>query len=232
MALHYAREGMVAIAVENPCMGGRRADFGPNRAELAINLIWMGRSYEGLSVFEKLPILEWARNQSWIDETRIAASGHSLGAKPALILSVLEPEIAALVWNDFTCDFRERAVAENLAQVSTWQYVPDFISWFDYPDLMAAVAPRPLLITEGGRTMHIERVREAFRTLDAEASFDVEYYPKYADPADRPNDGDPIPEGLSQEEYLSEWANVDVPEHSFHPEIAVPWMVEVLQAGR
>lgn len=232
MALHYAREGMVAIAVENPCMGGRAADFGANRAEIALDLIWMGRSYEGLSVFEKLPILRWAWSRPWIDETRIAASGHSLGAKPALILSVLEPDIRALVWNDFTCDFRERAIATNLLQISTWQYVPGFIRWFDYPDLMAALAPRPLLITEGGRTVHIERIRDAFRALDAEDQFEVAYYPKYAGPADRTNDGRPLPEGLSQDEYLSEWANVDVPEHSFKPDVAVPWMARMLGAGR
>lgn len=231
MALHYAREGIVSIAVENPCMGGRAADFGPNRAEVAMNLLWMGRSYEGLSVFEKLPILRWAREQPGIDSERIAVSGHSLGAKPALILGVLDPEIAAVVWNDFTCDFRERAIATNLNQVSTWQYVPDFITWFDYPDLMASLAPRPLLITEGGRTVHIERIREAYRALDAKDRFDVTYYPKYADPADRPNDGKPLPEGLTLEEYLADWANVDVPEHSFKPSVAVPWLAEVLEAG-
>jgi hypothetical protein len=233
MALHYARAGMVTIAVENPCMGGRSADFGPNRSEVAMNLLWMGRSYEGLSVHEKLPILEWAREQPWIDTACIATSGHSLGAKPALILGALEPErICAVVWNDFTCDFRERAIATNLLQISTWQYVPGFINWFDYPDLMAAVAPRPLLITEGGRTAHIERVREAYRALDAEDRFEVEYYPKYAAPADRPHDGEPLPEGLSQEEYLAEWANVDVPAHSFKPDVAVPWLANVLDAGR
>lgn len=232
MALHYARAGMVAIAVENPCMGQRRADFGPNRAEVALNLLWMGRSYEGLSVFEKLPILEWVRSRTWIDNTRIAVSGHSLGAKPALILGVLEPEIAAVVWNDFTCDFRERAIATNLLQISTWQYVPDFITWFDYPDLMASIAPRSLPITEGGRTMHIERIREAFRTLDAEDRFGVAYYPKYADAAARPNDDKPLPEGLTQDEYLAEWANVDVPAHSFKPDVAVPWLAGVLDAGR
>jgi fermentation-respiration switch protein FrsA (DUF1100 family) len=231
MALHYARAGMVAIAVENPCMGGRSAGFGANRAEIALNLLWLGRSYEGLSVFEKLPILQWAREQPWIDNTRIATSGHSLGAKPALILGVLEPEIAAVVWNDFTCDWRERAVATNLHQVAEWHYVPGFITLFDYPDLMASLAPRPLLITEGGRTVHIERVREAYRALGAEDRFHVTYYPKYADPADRPHDGEPIPEGLTMDDYLAEWANVDVPEHSFKPDVAVPWLAEVLEAG-
>ncbi len=231
MALHYARAGMVAIAAENPCMGGRATEFGANRAEVAMQLLWLGRSYEGVSVFEKLQVLQWARSRPFIDSTRIATSGHSLGAKPALLLAVLEPEIAAVVWNDFTCDFRERSIAINLEWVAIWQYIPDLLTWFDYPDLMASIAPRPLLITEGGRTVHIERVREAFRAQGVEDRFGVAYYPKYADPAARPHDGEPIPEGLSMADYLADWANVDVPAHSFKPTVAVPWLAEVLGAG-
>ena len=231
MALHYARAGMVAIAVENPCMGGRKTERDANRSEVSMQLLWLGRSYEGLSVFEKLPILQWARSQPYIDNTRIATSGHSLGAKPALLLAVLEPEIAAVVWSDFTCDDRERSIAIDLSWIAVWQYVPDFLTWFDYPDLMAAIAPRPLLITEGGRTMHIERIREAFRAQGVEDRFCVTYYPKYADPADRPHDGEPLPEGLTMDEFLADWANVDVPAHSFKPAVAVPWLAEVLGAG-
>ncbi len=232
MALHYARAGMVSIAVENPCMGTRASEIGPSRAEVAMSLLWMGRSYEGLSAFEKLSILRWAREQSWIDGTRIAVSGHSLGAKPALILGVLEPEISALVWSDFTCNFRERAIATNLVAIATHQYVQGLIRWFDYPDLMAAIAPRPLLITEGGRTVQIERIRRAWETQGAADAFEVVYYPKYADPADRPHDHEPLPEGLTMEEYLADWANVDVPEHCFKPDVAVPWLAQVLDAGR
>lgn len=232
MALHYARAGMVAIAVDNPCMGERASEVRPERARIVMNLLWLGRHYEGLSVFEKLPILQWAKRQSWIDESRIAVSGHSLGAKPALILGVLDTTIAAVVWNDFMCDFRERAIALNLDWIALHQYIPGLITWFDYPDLMAAIAPRPFLITEGGRTEHIQRIRKAWETLGAEQSFEVAYYPKYARPEDRPHDGEPLPEGLTMEEYLAAWANVDVPQHSFKPDVAVPWLARVLQAER
>ena len=33
-------------------------------------------------------------------------------------------------------------------------------------------------------------------------------------------------------DYLAEWANVDVPAHSFKPHVAVPWLAEVLGASR
>ena len=61
---------------------------------------------------------------------------------------------------------------------------------------------------------------------DAPENLKIYYYEKYATPEQRPFDGQPIPEGLSAQEYF-EYANVDVPNHRFHPELAVPWLAKV-----
>lgn len=230
MAQRYARAGIVAIAADNPGVGELRGDVQPNRAVPPMNLLWLGRNFEGLTTWQKLPMLQWARSQPWIDPERIAVSGHSLGAKPALNLMVLDEGIRALVFNDFVCDFRERAIATNLALIALWQYIPDFCLWFDSPDLIAACAPRHVLVTEGGRTVHIERIRRAWELQGASGNFEVHYYPRFADPADRLHEGEPIPEGLSMEEYY-EYANIDVMNHAFKYEVAVPWLARVLQAG-
>jgi hypothetical protein len=227
MAMWYAQAGLVAVAVDNPGIGELSDPLVAERHEICVNGLWAGRHYEGLSVFQKLPILEWLRGRPYIDPERIAVSGHSLGAKPALILAVLDPGIAALVWNDFCSRWRERAIAENLMRISIHQYVPELLEWFDYTDLMASLAPRPLLIAEGGRTRDIEGIRAAYRLVGAEGNIEVEYYPKYARPEDRPFDDADLPEGLDMETYF-EYANVDVPEHSFKENVAVPWLSRVL----
>jgi len=228
MAQWYAREGITAIAVDNPGIGETADSIRPGRHEICVHAIWAGRHYEGISVFQKLAILEWAKRQSYVDPDRIAVSGHSLGAKPALVLGVLDPSLAAVVWNDFTSDWRERAIAMNLARIAIWQYVPGMLEWFDYTDLMAALAPRPFLITEGGRTKDIERVRDAYKLLGAERQMKVVYYPKYATPDLRPFDDEELPEGLSDEGYFL-YANVDAPMHCFKENIAVPWLSRVLR---
>ena len=230
MALRYDRAGIVAIAADNPGVGELRDPVQPDRAVHPINLIWLGRNFEGLTTQHKLPILEWARTRPWIDPERIAVSGHSLGAKPALNMMVLDEGIRALVFNDFTCDFRERAIAMNLELISPWQYIPDFALWFDSPDLTAACAPRHVLITEGGRTVHIERIRRAWQMLGAADNLEVHYYPRFADPADRLHEGEPMPEGISMDEYF-DYANIDVVNHAFKHEVAVPWLARVLEAG-
>lgn len=230
MAQRYARAGIVAIAADNPGVGELCGDVQPNRAVPPVNLLWLGRNFEGLTTWQKLPMLEWARSQPWIDSARIAVSGHSLGAKPALNLMVLDEGIRALVFNDFTCDFRERAIAMNLELIALWQYIPDFCRWFDSPELLAACAPRQVLLTEGGRTVHIERIRGAWELAGAPESFEVHYYPRFADPTDRLHEGEPIPEGISMDEYF-EYANIDVVNHAFKHEVAVPWLGRVLGAG-
>lgn len=229
MALFYAQKGIVAVAVDNPGTCEVGDAIRPERHEISMNGLWVGRPYECISVFQKMHILGWLRQRPYVDANRIATSGHSLGAKPALIMGVLDPDISAVVWNNFCSNWRLRAVAENFERTPIHQYVPDLLVWFDYTDLLASLAPRPLLITEGGRTRDIDRIREAYRILGAEDQMEVAYYPKYATPDKRPYDDVDLPDGLTREEYFL-YANVDVPEHSFKPDVAVPWLARVLGA--
>mgnify|MGYP000868951556 FL=1 len=230
MALEYVRKGIVSVAVENPATNELDDPIRKGSYEFSVHALWAGRCYESISVFQKHHILQWLKQQPYVDDARIAVSGHSLGAKPALILGVLDPMIKAVVWNDTTIDWRRRAVATNLYRIGTFQYVPGLLAWFDYSDLQASLAPRPFLITEGGRTAVLNKIRQAYRLLDASDRFTLVYYPKYATPELRPLDDQPVPEGLSMEEYFP-YANIDAPAHCFKGNIAVPWLVEVLRQG-
>lgn len=227
MAQFYAQKGIVAVAVDNPGTRETGDAIRPERHEVSMHSIWAGRHYEGISVFHKLHLLDWLKQQPYVDASRIATSGHSLGAKPAVVLAVLDPSIKAVVWNDFCSQWRMRAVVENLQRISIHQYVPGLLEWFDYTDLLASLAPRPLVITEGGRTRDLERIRQAYELLGTGDQFKLAYYPKYATPDKRPYDDVDMPEGLAPEEYF-EYANVDVPEHSFKADVALPWLASVL----
>jgi hypothetical protein len=229
MAQWYARAGMVAVAVDNPGTCETADPIRPGREELSVHALWMGRSYEALSVFQRLPLLVWLRDQPFVDAARVAVSGHSLGAKPALLLALLDPGIRAVVWNDACLSWRERAVATNLVTYSMVQYIPGLLRWFDYPDLMAALAPRPLLVCEGGRVRDIEYVRAAYRLVGAERNFRAVHYPKYSRPEQRLHDDEDLPEGLTDAEY-NEYANVDPPGHWFKENVAVPWLRRMLRS--
>ncbi len=226
MAYHFVRRGFVALAIDSPATNELDSAL-VRREALALNAIWMGRSYESISVFQKARLLEWLTRQPYVDARRIATSGHSLGAKPADILGVLYPDlVAAVVHNDFVCNWHERAVAQNLNPPGAHQVVPGIFQWFDYTDLEASLAPRPLLFTEGGRPNQIAKIRRAYELCGHPEAIALYHYEKYSDPASRRLDDAELPIGITMEQYF-EYAYVDAARHRFRPHHAVPWLAGV-----
>lgn len=226
MALHFAKRGMIGVAVGNPATNDTDSDI-RNRADVSLNAIWLGRSYVSISSFQKAKILEWISEQAFVDKSRIAVCGHSLGSQPTDILGVLYPDlIKAVIHNDFCCNWIERSVAQNGLVPPPHHIVPGMYQWYDATDLEAAIAPRPLLFTEGGRATQLLRIRAAFKLNGVEKNLKVFQYTKYIDPRSRIHDFKPLPEGLSGDEYFV-YANVDVQEHCFRPKRAVPWLANL-----
>ena len=225
-AKHIVRAGMVAAVFDNP----GTAELADPRTEdwrrQSLHMIWLGRSYEGLSVFQKWQALAWLKSVPFVDRRRIATCGHSLGAKPALALAVLDPSVKAVVWNDNAADWRRRDMVRNLQPVAPWHYIPGFALWFDYMDLMAALAPRPLLVTEGGRGDDFRKIRKAYTLSGARPNFKVTYMPNFARASARILDRKPMPEGIDEVAY-ARYANYDG-DHYFKEGVAVPWLRMVL----
>jgi len=226
MARHVAEAGLVALAMDNPGTAELADPLHTDWRRQSGELIWLGRSYEGLSAFHKMAALRWMRTLPFVNSKRIALCGHSLGAKPALIVGVLDPAVRAVVWNDFAADWRAREVVTNLRPVAPWHYVPGFIRWFDYTDLMAALAPTPLLVTEGGRSEDHRRIRKAYALMGARGNFKVTFMPNFATSARRPLDRRKVPEGLTTEQY-ARYANFNGA-HYFKDAVAVPWLRKML----
>ena len=156
--------------------------------------------------------------------------GHSLGSDPADALGLLYPhQVTAVIHNDFCCDWRERSIAQNAYPDGLHHIVPGMFQWYDAPDLQAALAPIPLLFTEGGRTPHLDRIRAAYKMNQAEDQVEIQYYKKYLTPDLRPYDRAPLPEGITSNEYF-EYANVDAKFHRFRPDRALPWLKKIFKA--
>lgn len=228
MALWYVKAGMVAVAVDNPGTCETRDPIRPSRNELCLHAIRLGRDYMGITTFQKLCILEWVKRQPYVDPSRIAASGHSLGSEAALLVAVLDPTVAAVVFNECVRDWRARDVALNIHADAVWHYMPGMLEWFDFTDLIASLAPRPFLGTEGCRTRDVDRIRVAWGLLDADANMKIVHFPKYATPDLRPLDDKEVPEGLTDQQWFR-YANLDAPMHFFKENVAVPWLSRVFE---
>lgn len=239
MGLQYVKAGFVAVIAENPGIGeldempinGGNPNTG--RDKLCGELLMLGRNYVGLSVFQKQHILNWMKRQPWVDETRLALSGHSLGTEPGMCLAILDEDVRALVFNDFLSDNRLRYTTAAKPDDTwrhnnpIWHIIPGLVDCFEFPDLLASLAPRHLIICEGGAIAHLEQVQKAYDLVGASDNYVYHFYPRYRDPADRKYDHATFPEGLTLEAWF-EYVNVDVVNHNFKGDVAVPWLRQVM----
>jgi Abhydrolase family len=245
MAKHYVEAGLIAVAFDNPGTGelaeqDELADGEPaketqwdTRVKLCGELICSGRNYLGLSVFQKVRFLEWFKQQKWVDASRLAVCGHSLGSEVSMVLGVIDDDITAIVHNDFLCDERRRKVSvTNLDESSindggNWHHVPGLWKWFNFPDLLVSMAPKCLVINEGGPSEFLNLVRAGYKIMDAEENYTVNYYPKYMQAESRKHDDELLPEeDLSWDEFW-EYAVVDASDHSFRVSYSIPWIKTV-----
>jgi hypothetical protein len=238
MALHYAKAGMVSVAFDNPGTA-ELAEFTPSgkgthgqtRIKLCGELLLSGHNYLGLSVFQKLCFLEWFKKLDFINSSKIAVSGHSLGSEPAMVMGLLSDDVSAVVFNDFLCDSRRREVATTNLKLDeirdvdgNWHHVPGMWKYFGFPDILAAMAPNPLALNEGGVEEHLEKVIAAYKISGAENNLQITYYPKLELLKKQNHRKNKLPlQNLSVSDYY-EYAGVDVSDHSFRPEVSVKFL--------
>lgn len=239
MARIYAKEGYVAVAVDNPAFGetddlerlvGRGGDY----VTFSRALLELGWNYLGYTQYVDRVILDWMKTRPEMRNDRLVVSGFSLGTEPLMAIGVTDPDIYAFVYNDFLCTTRERALVMTLPDEEGYRpwpndiahLIPGFLVEFDFPDLVAALSPRPVICTEGGMDRDFSSVHSAFKTAGAPDAFESHHYVKFLDPADRVP-LDKMPEGINRATFFR-LANVDPPSHYFKAEHILPWLKKIL----
>lgn len=232
----YVKAGFISIAIDNPATAGLSEPgipYGLTQLRFLSLLMRSGRTYQGFITEQRLMLLEFLKNHPLVDGGKLACSGLSLGCGGILYATVLSDEVKAMIYNDFVCDGDARifSVTELPADpVLAASFIPGASDWFAIqPDLTAAVAPRPVLLAEGGAWKgNIEKIVRAYELLGARKNLSLQYYPKYADPASRRYDTVDLRKtrGLTAMDYL-DYSYVDVSQHSFHPELAIPWLTKL-----
>lgn len=240
-ALHYVKMGLIAVAVDEPGVGETSdlewitgtSSFRHN--PISKNLLEAGWNYLGFSVFLHQEVIKWMKQQPNINTSKIIVSGHSLGTEPLMALGVLDPSIYAFVFNDFLCNTRERQLAVTKPDINgnrpvpnhdISHSVPNFWKYFDFPDLCAALAPRRLIITEGGLPRDMELVKKAYKIAGKENNYQYYYYPKFSDDAYKSKLKE-VAMGLDNPTYERD-VNVDGSNHYFKVELVTPWLKKVL----
>ena len=230
MALHYVHHGFTALACEDLGVGEHSA--GMKITDLEKLLIGMGRSVMGVTVELRYAMMQWLKTRPWVDRSRLAVSGHSLGVDSLMHLVTLDEEITGFIYNDWICDWQKNIVHVDLVNGrvpnTSWHMYSEIYKWYTYPDLLAAYAPRKLFITEGGAEDELLRLKQVYTDLGAGDNFRYDFYREYQDPEKRKHLENPLRRNMTEMEYV-EYNNVFPDKHFFKFETAVPWLVDAMK---
>ena len=241
MALNMVKEGYVAVAVDNAAAGEASDlecyDKGWNYDYDVVSrfLLELGWSWLGYTSYLDMQVLNWMKEQPYIRKDRIVVSGFSLGTEPMMVLGVLDKDIFAFVYNDFLCQTQERALVMTKPNEqnrrpfpnSIRHLIPGYWKYFNFPDVVASLAPRPIIFTEGGLDRDFRLVQSAYKDSGKPENVEIHHYLKFAN-QDMRTDVEHLPEGLDSKTYF-EMVNVDPSSHYFKSELIVPWLHKVLK---
>jgi len=158
-ALELTRRGFVTLSPDYPSLGEHPYDFAPRRGYVSGTMKAVWDNSRAIDLLETLPL---------VDPARIGCIGHSLGGHNAIFTGVFEPRLRVIV---SSCGFSTMAKDD----VPSWtgpRYMPRIASDFgsdarrlpfDFPELLAALAPRPFLAVAATRDsdFDVSGVRDA-----------------------------------------------------------------------
>lgn len=191
----YARElaerGYVVIAPDYWPMGhyADKKDYDPHQkgyASAIMKGVW--NHMRAIDVLQSLPE---------VDDTRIGSIGHSLGGYSTVFLGALEPRVRALVSSAGYCSFYDYAASEygggtlrnwsldkHMRRLRTIYNDDPAQVPFDFPELIALIAPRPFLTIAPtkdhnfvlpGVVKCLDAARPVYRLLDASDDLRAEH---------------------------------------------------------
>ena len=172
-----ARSGFVAL-VWDPISQGERLQLwdkateastaGPGTREhrvLGNQCYLLGLNLMQYRVWDAIRAIDYLESRPDVDKHRIAMAGNSGGGMETLQLAPFEPRIQAAVCGCAVASFRHKTEVMLIAD-------PEQILFgtlqhgIDHPELLAAFAPRPLMIGSAKRDfVPIEGARETFRAV-------------------------------------------------------------------
>lgn len=174
---------------------GERESLGPAGAaesgaatELSLfkRFLWQGKTLWGMMIHDDLSALAYLRSRPEVDESRIGATGMSLGASRSTWVAALDEGVKAVAPVSQMTRYRDFAGSGNYRLHSIYYYVPGVLSsGIDMEHIVALTAPRFQLILSGdsdplspiaGIHKIVDYARKVYEAQGGSDHFEVELY--------------------------------------------------------
>ncbi|HEY7839037.1 MAG TPA: alpha/beta hydrolase family protein [Terriglobales bacterium] len=148
-----AARGLVTLAIDSWCFGGRQHDADGRRGEEDTfkRMLWQGQVLWGMMLFDEWRALDYLASRPEVDPERLGVLGLSMGATKAWWLAALDPRVACTV--DLCCltEYQALIAAGGLSGHGIYYYVPALLKHFTAAQINALIAPRARLSLNGRR---------------------------------------------------------------------------------
>jgi dienelactone hydrolase len=167
-AVELVERGFLTVAPELFGFGDRKLSEDTKEMNsckrLSTFLLAVGQSMAGYRVFETLRCVDYLLTREDVDTDRIGCMGISGGGLVCSFAAAIDDRISAAVVSGFANTFESSILAMHHCVDN---YVPGLSRVAEMPDLLALIAPKPLLI-EGGtrdRIFPVDATRAAYEKL-------------------------------------------------------------------
>jgi len=151
-AEQMAVAGFVAAAPDWRSFGERIAYSNPYPGRDVCNVhfiqhLLLGRTLLGSNVFDGMRVLDFLETRKYVDPDRMGCMGLSFGGTMTTYLALLDDRVKAADIMCYATTTEHYAISRPNFCGS--QLVPQLYKYADVPDVIAAIAPKPLLIESG-----------------------------------------------------------------------------------
>jgi len=142
-----AEKGLVTLAIDSWCFGGRRHldDGEQEENDTFKRLLWQGKLLWGMMLFDEFQALSYLRSRAEVDPSRIGTFGLSMGSLKSWWLAALDPRVSMCA--DLCCltDYEELIKASTLRWYGIYSHVPNLLKHFQTAEINELIIPRPHL---------------------------------------------------------------------------------------
>ena len=152
---HCLKRNIAVLCVEQRSFGLRRELVQERRSdrscrEAVVRALTIGRVLNGERVFDVMRAIDWLeqrKNQGkGIDLTRLGILGHSSGGMTAMYAAALDERLRYVMLSCSVARFADSIIPIGHCECNA---VPGIYTQLEMADILAAIAPRPLVIVNG-----------------------------------------------------------------------------------